>query len=327
MRRSPTLAAVLAAASLTLAACNPGAGSTSTSGPDGSGAACQTAAAPSGVPGWAQPSSSPSIIPILIANPGELVCGPNRVLFSFTDPSGRPLGSPDRTARLAVYDLARDAAKPIATVDGTFVWAIQGQRGVYVANVTFPEAGLYGAEFSTAASGGQPDTIRMTFEVQPTSGVVRVGQRAPASKTPTLADVGGDPARISTDPHPDPAFYRTSIDQALADHQPFVVVFATPRFCTSSQCGPTLDRLKPYAARYPSITFIHVEPYVLKLVGGSLQASLDSNGDLVPTDVTTQWGLLSEPWVFVVDRTGIVRASFELIFSDAELTVALDAVR
>jgi hypothetical protein len=36
---------------------------------------------------------------------------------------------------------------------------------------------------------------------------------------------------------------------------------------------------------------------------------------------------LSEPWVFVVDRQGIVRGSFGLIFSDAELTGALDAVK
>jgi hypothetical protein len=31
--------------------------------------------------------------------------------------------------------------------------------------------------------------------------------------------------------------------------------------------------------------------------------------------------------VFVVDRDGVVRGSFELIFSDAELTASLDAVR
>lgn len=330
MRRLPTVLAALAAASIVLAGCSSGASAPSASptGPSGSQAACQTAPAPSvAPPGWAQPSGVPQVVPVLIAQPGELVCGPNRVLFSFTDPTGRPLGAPDRTASLAVYDLARDPAKPLSTVDGAFIWAIEGERGIYVANVTFPEAGAYGAEFRTTDKAGQAQAVRMTFDVQPTSGVVKVGQAAPDSKTPTLADVGGDPSKLSTDASPDPALYKTSVDQALAAHEPFVLIFATPKFCTSGQCGPTLDRLKPYVAKYPSIAFINVEPYKLKLDGGTLIADVDAQGQLQPTDVTDQWGLLSEPWLFVVDRTGIVRGSFELIFSDAELTAALDAVK
>jgi hypothetical protein len=329
MHRLPKILAALAAASLALAACSSGSPAPASLTPASSGAAgaCPTAAKPAEPPGWGQPASPPPVIPILIAQPGELVCGPNRVLFSFVDGSGRPLGSPDRAASLAVYDLAKDPATPTATVDGTFVWAIQDERGVYVANVSFAEAGEYGAEFRTTGPDGQPATVRLVFDVEPTSGVVKVGQPAPASKTPTLADVGGDPSKISTDASPDPALYKTSVDQALAAHEPFVVVFATPKFCTSGQCGPTLDRVKPFVARYPSVTFINVEPYKLKLENGSLAAALDSGGNLQPTDATEQWGLLSEPWVFVVDRTGVVRGSFELIFSDAELTAALDAVK
>ena len=331
VRRLPIRSAGLVAASLLLAACSsggqPSTAPTATAVPSGA-AGCPTAPAPSGVPdGWGLPTSPPQVVPVLIAQPGELICGPNRVLFSFVDASGRPLGSPDRSASLAVYDLARDPAAPVATADGTFVWAIEDQRGVYVANVTFPEAGEYGAEFRTSDAGGQPQTIRMTFDVQPTNGVAKVGQPAPASKTPTLADVGGDPTKVSTDTSPDPALYQTSVDQALSAHKPFLLVFATPKFCTSGQCGPTLDRIKPYVAKYPSVTFINVEPYKLKLEGGSLTADLDAQGQLQPTDATIQWGLLSEPWAFVVDRSGIIRGSFELIFSDAELTAALEAVK
>jgi hypothetical protein len=35
---------------------------------------------------------------------------------------------------------------------------------------------------------------------------------------------------------------------ALAAHKPIFLIFATPRFCATAQCGPTLDRLKPVAA-------------------------------------------------------------------------------
>jgi hypothetical protein len=328
MRRFP-IAPSLVAAAILVAACSPAspAPSTTANGTPGPNGACATAPAVENAPGWGSPAQEPALIPVLIANPGELVCGSNRILFTFVDKDGRPVGAPDRTASAAFYDLARDPAKPIATVDGTFVWAIENERGDYIVTVDFPEAGSYGVEFKTAGASGAAETVRMTFDVQPSNGVVKVGDVAPASKTPTLADAGNDPTKISTDPSPDPAFYQTSIDQAEAAHKPFVVIFATPKFCTSSQCGPTLDRIKPFVARYPSVAFIHVEPYKLKLVGGTLQADTDAQGGLVATEVSDQWGLLSEPWVFVVGSDGIVRASLELIFTDAELTAALDAVK
>ena len=65
---------------------------------------------------------------------------------------------------------------------------------------------------------------------------VGIGQAAPSTTNPTAADVGGDLAMISSDAHPDPAFYQTTVADALAAHKPFVLVFATPAFCTSAQC-------------------------------------------------------------------------------------------
>jgi len=294
--------------------------------PGASGTACQTAPDPGNLPAWQPPATTPPIVPFIIANVGELTCGQNRFLFSFLDPQNNVLAKPDMKASVAIYDLARDPTKPISTVDGTFVWAIQDVRGEYISNVTFPEAGVYGFEFTVTPANGAASQIRATFSVDPSSPTVHVGQQAPAIKTPTAADPAGI-AQISTDPSPDPAFYRVSEDQALAKHDPFVLIFATPKFCTSAQCGPTLDRLKPYAAQYPTVDFIHVEPYELQFANGQLQAVLDENGQLISNQYTNAWGLTGEPWVFVVDRTGKVTASFEVIFSDAEMTAALDAVK
>jgi hypothetical protein len=320
-------AVVLAVAAALLGGCSPTTNASPTSGPGGSGgAACQTAPQVGTVPGWGTPATAPPIYPLVIANTGELTCGTNRFLFSFLDAKNNVLSKPDRTAKVALYDLGRDPAKPVATADGTFVWAIQNERGIYVANVTLPEAGTYGAEFTTSVGGGAPETVRATFSVDATTSLVRVGQAAPSTKTPTATDAGGDLTHISSDPTPDPAFYKTSEDQALVAHQPFVLIFATPKFCQTAQCGPTLDRIKPFVAKYPTVDFIHVEPYQLQLQNGALQPVM-TNNNLTPTSVTNTWGLSSEPWVFVVDRQGIVRGSFGLIFSDAELTAALDGVK
>jgi hypothetical protein len=330
-RPSRLHAAAPLALSLALLGCGPNpATSGSPSGPGSSGtAACATAPAPAAdLPGWGMPAQPPEISPFIINGPGEVTCGQNRILFTLVDSSNTPVGAPDRTASIAFYNLGRDPSNPIASVDGTFVWAIKDQRGIYVANASFPEAGVYGAELTTAKGSEQPVKLRTTFDVQPSSQVIGVGDKAPASKTPTLADADGDPSKISTDPDPDPAFYETSVDQAIAKHEPFVVIFATPKFCTSLQCGPTMDSIKPFVAKYPTVTFIHVEPYKLKLVDGTLRADLDATNRLQATAITDgDWHLLSEPVVYVVDRTGVVTARFDLIFSDAELTAALDAVK
>jgi hypothetical protein len=208
----------------------------------------------------------------------------------------------------------------------TFIWAIENERGIYVTDVDFPTAGAWTVEFTTEGLRGAEETIRLDMTVAETQSATAVGEPAPSVPTPTAADVGGDLARLSTDTDPLPAFYRTSEAKALTDGDPFVLVFATPKFCQTAQCGPTLDRLKPFVARYPGVTFIHVEPYQLTFDRDQLQPVLDANQQLQPVPAVDKFGILAEPWVYVVDRAGIVRGSFELIFSDDELTTVLDEV-
>src|SRR5207249_3938744 len=82
-------------------------------------------------------------------------------------------------------------------------------------------------------------------------------------------------------------------------------------FCTSRQCGPTLDQVKAVAHETQKVSFINVEPYKLEYANDRLQPVLDANGQLQATDVTNAWGLLTEPWVFVGDRHGILRAAVD----------------
>jgi len=308
-RTRSALVAACVALALGLAACS--AGSSSSAGTTSSSSAAPSAAASGG---------GPTRIPILID--AQDVVGRARFLFAFSDRQNAPIGAPDMAAKVAFYDLAASSTTPTATVDATFIWAIQGQRGIYVADTTFGEAGDWAADFTTTKNG-VTETTRVTFQVAATSSTPAIGAKAPDTVTPTLADVGGDVKKISTDTTPDPAFYTTSVHEALAAHKPFVLVFATPAFCTSRQCGPTLDAIKALAKTEPAMTFINVEPYKLTFANGQLQPVLDANGQLQATDATNAWGLLTEPWIFVVDGTGIVRGSFELIASDAELKAAI----
>ncbi len=319
---------MLLAPALALAACGGGAVPSvgPPSGTAGSASGCGAAPAPPDQQaGWNTAPKAPTVYPVIVNS--RLTCGTNRLLFTFLDKQNNPVAKPDRTASIAIYNLGRNGDTPTQSKDGAFIWGIQDVRGFFVANVDFAEAGTWGAQFTTATAGAAPETIRMTFDVATSSPVVRVGDKAPPTDTPTAASVNGQLAQISSDASPDPAFYRTSVKAALAAHQPFVLIFATPKFCVSAQCGPTLDRIKPLATKFPTVDFIHVEPYQLAYQNGSLQPVLDAQGNLQSIPAVTTWGLLSEPWVFVVDRTGVVTGSFEGVVSVDEITAAADAVK
>lgn len=263
--------------------------------------------------------SKASVLPVIVSS--ELATGSNRFLFSFVDAtSDSPVGAPDRTASVSFTGPSSQAV-PEAT--GTFIWAIEGVSGIYVTDVDFPASGDWVAHFTTASAGKSAERIDFQFQLLDKKHVIVPGDKAPSVDTPTLASVGGDASKISTDTKPDKAFYGTSVAAALAAHKPFVLVFATPKFCQTQTCGPTLDKVKPIAAAHPDITFINVEPYQLKDDQGQLQPVLDANGQLQTVPATDAYGLLSEPYVFVVGGDGIVKAAFELIFTPDEIEKAL----
>ena len=269
-------------------------------------------------------SAGPTRIPLLtdVQDP----VGTTRMLFGMLDPQNKSIGAPDLVVKVAFYDVAKSATTPVATVPTTFLWTIPDQTGVYELTTTFDEPGDWIAEF-ISSKGGLTERTQVQFQVAATSSTPVVGAKAPDTTTPTLADVGGDVKQISTDTNPDPAFYQVSVHDALAQHKPFVLVFATPAFCTSRVCGPTLDAIKAIAKTEPGVTFINVEPYKMSFTGGHLQPILDAQQYLQATDVTNAWGLPTEPWIFVVDRNGIVQGSWSTVVSPAELTTAIDAVK
>ncbi len=280
-------------------------------------AACGSAATPTPAPSTA---AQPSVIPVII---GDQVKGPFRFVFSFIDSAtNAPAAAPDRKTQVAF--IGPGDTKPGTPADATFMWTIEGTVGQYYLNTQFPAAGDWKAVFDTSAPGKPSESIAVGFQVHDDLPLINVGEPAPASDNPTATSVGGNVKLISTDPNPDPKFYQLSVKDALAQHKPFVLVFATPAFCQSRTCGPALDRVKAGSQGAPSdVAFINVEPYQLKSVDGKLQPILDANNQLQPVEAVNQWGLTSEPWVFTVDGKGIVRRSFNGMPSDQELKDAI----
>jgi hypothetical protein len=245
--------------------------------------------------------------------PGDADFAPGPIRFSFLviAPDGRLVLRPTASVWLArglkeqPFERATARLEPIG-VPG--VSAPGEVPSLYVVHLQPPKAGTY-----WLLAKPQNATIRALGNV-----IVRaktyspaVGQLVPASRTPTLATQRL--SQLTTAAHPDRALYTTSVAEALAARRPFVVTFATPKFCTSRTCGPVVD-VVGYVQRgaAPSLLrFIHVEVF---------QGNDPSRGY---NRWMREWGLQSEPWVFVVGADGRLKAKFEGSVSVDELTRAI----
>jgi hypothetical protein len=294
------------------------------SGPSQSSGPSSAAGQYPGWPGSGTIVANGDFVPVLVS--AELGTGHSRVLITLQDRAYRSLAVPAVKVDESYYDLAASTDTPVTRVAGTFRWLIPDEKGIYTAYADFGRAGDWGVEV-TAHEAGKPDrTARVTFSVRETTMTPAIGADAPPSDTLTATDPSAL-AAISTDAHPDPAFYHLSVRDAIAAGKPFVLVFATPAFCTSLTCGPALDLVKQVAPAYEGrVNFIHVEPYQLEVTDGRVQPKVDASGQRLPVPAVAEWGLPTEPYVFVVDAHGKVAAKFEGEAYPDELTAALDAL-
>lgn len=184
---------------------------------------------------------------------------------------------------------------------------------IYVVKLRVPKAGKY---WVVAEPIGGPTPIQGVgnLVVNPKSKSPAVGSKAIASKTPTLRSAGGNLARLTTSEPPDRELLRYSVADTLQARKPFVLVFATPKFCASRTCGPTVSVVDTVRKRFAGreLRFIHVEIY---------EGNNPAQG---PNRWVKEWKLPSEPWVFLVGRDGRIKDKFEGSVSVEELAEAVE---
>jgi hypothetical protein len=238
----------------------------------------------------------------LIPGTSDYAVGVVRISFLVVDPRGHVVTTP----RARVWVARSLEAKPFAET------IARRELAVYVAHVRIAQPGRY--QVVARPFGGREriaglgDVLVRRRSVSPA-----VGSRAYPSQTPTIASAHGRFSALTTRVPPDRALLRTSIARALAAHDPFVVTFATPRYCVSQTCGPVVDvvdRIRETYAHTP-IRFIHVEIYT------------DNNPSKGRNRWVRQWHLPTEPWTFLVGRDGRIKAKFEGAVSAHELRRAI----
>ena len=261
----------------------------------------------------------------------EFVVGENRFPFALASMEGEPLAN----AALSVsfyyledsewrYRFRRKAeyrevegVTPHLHDDG-FLHRHLDVRGQYVANVNFRSPGVWQARFSLS-DGDEPSPAvgNLAFNVLAEPAAPGVGQPVPPTRNLTIHDVSNINEIETRDPPDD--MHNLSVAQALEQQKPFVVVWSAPMFCTSAICGPVLDAAVRLQEQFgDSVNFIHIEPWDLNVAR--------NEGRLAPIPEFTEWGLTTEPWVFIVDAEGLVHGRFEGLVTDEELQQAVTTV-
>ena len=298
MPRFLILAAMLAATALIAIAC--GGGDGSGNGGDNNGAG-------------------------IVASPGnsELVVGPNRFAFALADENNEPIHATDGVS-VSLRFFFEDELK--SEQEAGFTWAIPDVTGFFVANVDFDQPGTWKVE-ATVVRDGSETPVEFPFPVVERGAAPIIGDPAPATGNLTLSQESNI-VRISTDQEPDLSYYELTVAEALDNDRPFLVIFATPAFCATRFCGPVVDNVKEISPAYAGrVDFIHIEPFELDEEGLLVTVEGSSGAmDRVPVQAILAWNLQTEPWIFIVDGSGIIANRFEGSASPEELRDAIEAV-
>lgn len=172
---------------------------------------------------------------------------------------------------------------------------------VYSTQLDFPGEGEWRVAAILREGGELKGALLPGVEVGEFKKIPKVGEKAPLIHTPTAQGVHGDVSKITTRIPPD-----TQNKEDYADvlgKEPIVLLFATPQFCQSRVCGPVVDVAEQAKHEFgDKAAFIHMEIY-----------NENDPAKRVRPQVRA-FHLPSEPWLFTIDRNGVVKDAVEGAF-------------
>lgn len=178
---------------------------------------------------------------------------------------------------------------------------------VYTTNIDFAGNGEWRIAALIKQGGETKASLLPSATVGEFEEVPKVGEKAPLIHTPTAADVHGDLSKITTRVPPDTQ-NRVDYAEALGRESIFLL-FATPQFCQSRVCGPVVDVAEQVKHRYgDKAAFIHMEIYK------------DNDPSKGVRSQVRAFRLPSEPWLFAIDRQGVIRAVIQGAFGVDQMT-------
>lgn len=124
------------------------------------------------------------------------------------------------------------------------------------------------------------------------------GEQAPPAPTPTTADDLGYFSLCTQDPPC--GMHETSLDEALTTGRPVALLFATPAFCQTVVCGPSVATVEGIrtGGDWGDTIFVHSEIFAEEPVDLATAAYVEA---------VEVWNLPSEPYFFAIDAEGVIQ--------------------
>ena len=250
----------------------------------------------------------------------DLSVGQNRLVFGLMDREKGPLR--EGLVKVSTYRITREHSEgPIEELMATYHPWPAGVGGVYTIEPSFNNPGTWKLDVSVVSVDGSRSLSHSRIEVASKSATPSIGASVPRSTNKTIYDVD-NLKELTSDRNPDKELYQMSIAEALDTGKPLLITFSSPAFCLSSVCGPQLSIIKEMkSAHLNLVNFIHIEVYEQphKIQGDLAKATV--------SPILIEWGLPSEPWTFIIDGGGILRAKFESYATREELEKVLEIIQ
>lgn len=253
--------------------------------------------------------------------PGAMVfyAGENRYPFNVFERDGSEVTDAEVALYVSRVPPARAGSGKGSIVDADPQALEEPAMGPYPARI---ESLATAPEFRSPAPPGAPEAARVVYSTQlelPSEGTWRVaalvkedgelgGALLPAvvaGEFERVPRVGEEAPRIHTE---------NKVDYAdVLGKEPIVLLFTTPRFCQSRVCGPVLDQTEQAEREYgDEAAFIHVDIYE------------ENDPDDAVRPQVRAFHLPTEPWLFTIDREGVIRDTIEGGFGTELLDEAIE---
>ncbi len=182
----------------------------------------------------------------------------------------------------------------------------------YVSDIPFDQPGPWA--FAALITSGSSLQYSLLPSPNPVGDypMPQVGQTTPVIHTLTAGEVSSI-SQIDTRVPPDDMHSDDFAD--VVGKKPVVLLFATPALCQSRVCGPVTDIAEQVKQQYgDKVAFIHQEIYNNNRINDG------------PRPQMTAFHQSTEPWAYVIDRTGKVSTVLQGPFSVQELQSAVQKV-
>jgi hypothetical protein len=182
----------------------------------------------------------------------------------------------------------------------------------YVSDIPFDKPGPW--EFAALIKSGGSFQYSLLPSPNPVGDypMPQVGQKTPVIHTLTAGEVSNI-SQIDTRVPPDDMHSDDFAD--VVGKKPVVLLFATPALCQSRVCGPVTDIAEQVKQQYgDKVAFIHQEIYNNNRINDG------------PRPQMIAFHQTTEPWAYVIDRTGKVSTVLQGPFSVQELQSAVQKV-